>query len=270
MSFDDSLNYEVILPNPKTLGIIVPTLGDRPETLRKTLESVNALGEHFPTQKYILSPSFARISYEADWENISDSGKGLVTELSNALLRLARTHDLITWIGDDDILYPDALALAANKLLREEKAVAVFANCDYIDIGGQKIGKNRFGLLAAKLLPFGPNLLPQPGSIIRSSSFIQIGGLSKDFKLAFDYKMFLELKKIGPIIYENKTTAAFRWHAESLSVTNRRLSSVESERARIESRGYRIPLVDSLTSWLQRVIGNIVRVIHKLKGRPSQ
>jgi hypothetical protein len=51
-------------------------------------------------------------------------------------------------------------------------------------------------------------------------------------KLAFDFDLFLSLSKQGKVTHLNETLASFRWHEDSLSVGQRKLSAKEASLVR--------------------------------------
>ncbi len=156
----------------------------------------------------------------------------LAETLNTAFRAFPPSVKYIGWLGDDDLLHPDAVKVAVKELDSNPDAVLVFGGCNYIDPHGKKIGTNKSGLWAAKTLSFGPDLIPQPGTLWRRHAFEKIGGLSSEFDLAFDYDLFLNLKSEGSLVYLPRTLASFRWHPDSLSVKNRWKSVLEASRVR--------------------------------------
>jgi hypothetical protein len=78
----------------------------------------------------------------------------------------------------------------------------------------------------------GPQLIPQPGSLFRRSSFEQVGGLDESLKWAFDLDLFLKLRKVGKFGFLKEPLAEFRWHEGSLSVGSRQGSVDEASKVR--------------------------------------
>jgi hypothetical protein len=117
---------------------------------------------------------------------------------------------------------------------QDEAASAVFGQCHYIDPSGVRILTNASGKWAVPLISFGPDLIPQPGSLMRRSAFDAFGGLRTDLGWAFDVDLFINLKKQGKIRYLKEPLASFRWHPESLSVGQRDGSVREASQVRVE------------------------------------
>jgi hypothetical protein len=114
------------------------------------------------------------------------------------------------------------------------RSSVVYGRCDYVDESGTILWTNRSGSWAAPLLRVGPDLIPQPGSLFRRSAFIATGGLRTDLGWAFDLDIFLRLAQHGKLSYVRRTLAAFRWHADSLSVGQRDNSVREASQVRRE------------------------------------
>ena len=166
-----------------------------------------------------------------------DEGPGLAHKLHQLLLQTSSDCEYLAWLGDDDLLTAGSLAACIAELEAKPKAVMAYGGCDYIDAKGEVMFTNPASPMAAKILTFGPQLIPQPGSVMRRSSYVEAGGLSNDFGLAFDFDLFLKLKKLGPIVYVSKTLAQFRWHPDSLSVKRRMRSALEASRVRRKHYG---------------------------------
>jgi GT2 family glycosyltransferase len=164
---------------------------------------------------------------------VADAGHGLAAAINQGLKNQPEQIKYSSWLGDDDFLEPGSI----NKILRQFEASpdcsAVYGMCNYVDANGDLLFLQRVGRLASKILPLGPDLVPQPGSVIRKSSLERIGYLDEQFGLAFDYDMFLKLRKVGRIRFVNSPLANFTWHGDSLSVRERKQSVDEARLARI-------------------------------------
>ncbi len=141
-------------------------------------------------------------------------------------------HDFVTWLGDDDLLARDSLLHVIGALDARPEAVAAYGYCEYIDDRGQTLWTSRAGPLATKILRWGPDLVPQPGSLIRSHAWFLVGGLDECYRFAFDLDLLLKLQKIGKLVSVQKVVSSFRWHSGSLTVSDRRTNLLESERAK--------------------------------------
>jgi GT2 family glycosyltransferase len=216
------------------VGIVVPTLGERPDYLEECLRSIRAAGEaHIllvapaslntrPLQSSGLIDSFA-----------IDDGGGLPSAINQGIQLLPTSIEYVNWLGDDDLLTPDSLMNCVKVLDSGEDVVMAFGACEYIDAAGRVVWNNNSGQWTVPLLRFGPDLIPQPGALFRRSVFTNLGGLKTNLGWAFDCDLFIRLAKLGKLRYIKQTLARFRWHPESLSVEHRKRSVAEASQVRV-------------------------------------
>ena len=224
------------------VGIVVPTLGERPDYLKQCLRSIRAAGEaHILVVAPALLDSTALTSEGLIDALIVEKGGGLASAINQGLQSLPSSVEYVNWLGDDDLLTPGSIDTTTEILDSDHQAVMAFGACDYIDGEGNTVWQNRSGAWAVPLLRFGPDLIPQPGALFRRSAFEAAGGLNTNFGWAFDFDLFIGLSKLGKLKYINQTLAKFRWHPESLSVEHRRQSVAEASKVR----------VSHLTTWLR-------------------
>jgi len=141
-------------------------------------------------------------------------------------------YEFVNWLNDDDLLEPGSLAATTTLLDSSPKAVVAYGACRYINEVGRELFINRAGPWASRILSWGPDLIPQPGMLVRASAWQQVGGLDPNYRLAFDLDLLLKLKKLGQLADTGTVVSSFRWHADSLTVDDRRLNIAESERAK--------------------------------------
>jgi hypothetical protein len=216
-------------------AVVVPTLGQRPDYLLQSLSSIRAAGT---SHICIVAPSSADLSVIESAglvdTRVDDPKTGLPAAINCGFNSLTSNIKFITWLGDDDLLEPASLTKTSVLLRTDKTASAVFGQCHYIDPTGLRILTNSSGKWAVPLISFGPDLIPQPGSLMRRSAFDAFGGLRTDLGWAFDVDLFINLKKQGKVRYLNEPLASFRWHPESLSVGQRDGSVREASQVRVE------------------------------------
>jgi hypothetical protein len=219
----------------KRIGVVVPTLFSRGDYLRHSLEAIQKAGDAYVI---LMGPNVETNSKDYKGlfdQRIEEPKTGTLSEkLSLALSSFPDNIDLITWIGDDDLLAPGSLEFLEKQFKDDENLYLTYGACDYIDSNGNKIGQNISGPWAIALAKIGPFLAPQPGSLFSRHVFEAIGGLDSNLKLAFDFDLFMGLHKHGKAKYINKTLASFRWHEGSLSVGQRKTSVKEASIVRIK------------------------------------
>jgi glycosyltransferase involved in cell wall biosynthesis len=216
------------------VGIVIPTLGTRVEYLSQAVESIR---QATSSGVYILMvvPSDALIPKNIEVDAVvTDPGQGLAAAINHGIESLPQSVEYVNWLGDDDLLEPGAIDIAAMAL---DGSVApfVFGGCRYIDSQGRLLFVNRSGRWAVHLMRFGPQLLPQPGAMFRRDAYIASGGLDTHYKWAFDLDMFIKLSQMARPVFIPRTLASFRWHDDSLSVGGRRGSVNEASSIR---KGY--------------------------------
>lgn len=212
--------------------VILPTLGDRLKYLRLTLESIAGQREDIDLTLVVIAPADAHGARELAVEFgaiVADDPREGISAATNRGLAARTTERYYAWVGDDDLFRPGGLALLRERLERDPEAVLAFGGCDYIDPAGRTIGTSNAGALATLLLPWGPDLIPHPATMIRLDALETIGGFDSTLSYAMDLDAFLSLRAHGRFVWTRRAVSAFRWHPDSLTVANRLASSIEAE-----------------------------------------
>lgn len=216
------------------VGIVVPTLGVRPDLLYVCLSSLRRAGVDF-----ILIVAPIEIDLKAFFELglvdrvVPDAKRGLAAAINAGIEALPVDVSVVGWLGDDDYLLTSSCKQFVEALTNNSSAVMAYGSCRYVDIQGRQIWQNRSGQFASKILLFGPCLIPQPGSLVKRTAFESVGGLNEDLGWAFDLDLFIKLSKIGTLQFIKQEVAAFRWHTGSLTVSFRRKSVIEASSVRL-------------------------------------
>jgi len=252
-------------------GIVIPTLGTRIDYLMACIESIRNAGY---TYICVVSPNhqLGKNLLDAGFveQFVFQSGTGIANAINVAFNDLPDHIQFQSWLGDDDLLEIDSMEIARQCLISNPLASSVYGKCRYVNTEGDEIGVNKAGSLASRILRFGPCLIPQPGSLIRRTSFKRIGGLDESYECAFDLDMFLKLQSIGPIKYVNQIMASFRWHPNSKSVQQRSKSVSEASEIRVShlptSLKNLAPLWEKPICFLTIKSGNVVNFASKQKA----
>lgn len=221
----------------KKVSVLIPTIYSRPDYLRLALDSVISQTGNFELRIFLGCPANKAEAIAAEMGEgfqvlVEPTEGGLAFKLDKLLQEAGKGSDFLTWLGDDDLLLPSSLEIAVNELESDSQLSLVYGGCDYMDSQGNIIFTNHSGPIAGKILRFGPQLIPQPGSLFRTEDFIKSGGLDETLDLAFDFDLFLKLSKLGKVKYLGITVARFRWHPDSLSVKKRMRSALEASKVR--------------------------------------
>jgi GT2 family glycosyltransferase len=219
-------------PLTQKTAIIVPTLGKRPEYLEACIHSILSAGDSLIV---IVSP--AEITYSSFVKSkvnmfVIDPTDGLAAAINYASSKLPPEIEYFNWLGDDDLLVENSIALCVDVLEKNTHIAGVYGQCEYIDQDSNKFGANLSGQWASNILRFGPDLIPQPGALFRLEAFKAVGGLDTRYKLAFDFDLLIKLKSRGELHYLPQLLGRFRWHSDSLSVGTRWASVIEASHVR--------------------------------------
>jgi hypothetical protein len=255
MKENDSSSLGFSTKLSKKIGIVVPTIGQRPDYLPLALESLRKSGDVFVllvgNREFEPSPFFKSGLID---DFMVEKDPNLASKINLGLRSLPESVTYINWLGDDDLLMPDAMQVAFQALESDPEIGLVYGACQYIDSAGNDLWLQNSGAWAAKLLRFGPQLIPQPGALYRRDAFEKVGGLDATYGLAFDFKLFLELSKISKTKYLGQTLSKFRWHKDSLSVSKRRQSVSEASKIRVSSLSRKLRWLSPIWEWPIREI----------------
>ena len=243
---------------------VVPTLGQRPDYLVEALDSLQRQ-DHPGLTVVVVAPADAEhVRAETDRRGLAlvvQQGSGLSGALNEGFRAHGERHEFWAWLGDDDTLTTGSVALTADFLRRHPDTSMVYGRCAYVDEAGRLLHVVRPGPLAARLMRWGPNLVPQPGSLARATAVRKAGLLDETLRYAMDLDLFLRLQDVGPVRYLPNTLATFRWHAASTTVADSAASETEARAVRARTwTGRRSggPLLEPFA----RVAG---RVLHRVQ-----
>lgn len=217
--------------------IVVPTLGRRLDLLERAVKSVLAIEG---TTCCVVGPkiSTADLGLESDRIVLVDSKGSLVQAIQEGFA-LAGDEGYISWIGDDDYLlegFSEALKEAASF-----NSELVFGVCEVTSDTGVLIRRSNPEKATALRMLLTSNPVAQPGAFFTKSLFNSVGGIDKQYRLAFDQDMFTRMLLSHPRVLRTCITVArYTEHASTLSSTNRFGSALEG--AMIRLRNNRLPI----------------------------
>ena len=213
--------------------MIVPTLGQRTALLEQCLSSIAE--QSTPASIVIVAPSDRQavkdLAARFGATLVPDPGS-LAGAINAGVAHSGSSHEFVNWSGDDDLLEPGSLEATVKALDANPGHVLAYGACRYIDADGKELWISRAGKWAPRILKWGPDLIPQPGMLVRRTAWEQVGGLDESFKFAFDLDLLLKLQVVGGFTDVGQVVSSFRWHGDSLTVGDRSTSLAESERAR--------------------------------------
>lgn len=211
--------------------IVIPTLGERLDTLRRTLSSIkDQTGVLVDTVlvSTAQTPALAEIAAAHNARVIVHPGK-ISAAVNAGFSEALPAHRYVGWLGDDDMLRPGALATASALLDSNASAVVAYGACDYVDSGGNLLFTRRPPFAAPFLLQFVPGLIKQEACLFRRSALAEVGGLDEALKYTMDLDLLLKLRRVGGFVKTDQVLAAFCWHAGSITIANREASLDEAQ-----------------------------------------
>lgn len=210
--------------------IVVPTLGTRMDFLARTLVSIR--DQSVAADIVVVTPegrSEARaLALEHGARLIDDPGS-LPSAINIGVSSAQEHHRFVNWIGDDDLLAPGSLHVTVAALHANPRVVVAYGSCSYIDDKGRALWTSSAGRWATRILPWGPDLIPQPGMLMRRDAWQAVGGVDESLRFAFDLDLLLKLRSQGDFLDVGRIVSSFRWHPDSLTVSDRTASLDESE-----------------------------------------
>lgn len=263
---------------PSEVLVVLPTLGDRLDSLEEALESVDRQRAGVELRLVVVVPSRAAeavsLARRYGAVIVEDPARGLAGAM-NAGLAARESEEFYVGLGDDDLLRDGGVVRLIQRYREVPGATAAYGACDYIDGRSRVIGTNRAGNLAARILSWGPNLVPHPGALISLDALHSIGGFAEDLPFSMDLDAFLKLKKLGKLVSVNETVSAFRWHADSITVSGRKKSAREARNVKHSHMSRYARPVSLLwllpVEWATVFAGNVVaRRARNLAGRSAE
>jgi len=208
--------------------VAVPTLGERPSFLRETLKSIRTQEAMADIVIVGPVPRIEDVAGEFSAQVVPDPGS-LPAAINAGLSKAQPHHTFVTWLNDDDLLTTGSLQRTTTSLSEQSTSVLAYGACEYIDENDQLLWISKAGKWAERILTWGPDLIPQPGMLVRRWAWDAVGGVDESLRFAFDLDLLLRLRKQGSFVDVGSVVSRFRWHATSLTVGDRTTSLNESE-----------------------------------------
>ena len=213
--------------------IIVATLGER-ISLKQTLKSITSQNIADLEVKIVIPKGKAdylkQIATEVNLKNyelIVDEGRGLSAAINQGF-SAEGDFDFFGWINDDDELTTNSLSRSIKFLISNINKSAVIGNLGYLSSKSNKIITNKVSKINLIVSKIGPNVIPQPGSLIRKSAFRNQPLLNENYKYAMDLDMWLRILANGQIGIIKECQALMNWHSDSITISNRKKASIEA------------------------------------------
>jgi glycosyltransferase involved in cell wall biosynthesis len=217
--------------------IVVATLGER-ISLKQTLKSITSQNITdlevkivVPKGKADYLNQIATEAYLKNYQLIEDEGRGLSAAINQGF-SAAGDFEFFGWINDDDELTINSLNRSIKFLISNINKSAVIGNIGYLSSKSNKIITNKVSKINLIVSKIGPNVIPQPGSLIRKSAFSDHPLLNENYKYAMDLDMWLRILANGQIGIIKESQALMNWHSDSITISNRKKASIEAYQIR--------------------------------------
>jgi glycosyltransferase involved in cell wall biosynthesis len=247
--------------------IIVATLGER-NTLKQTLKSITTQNITDLEVKIVIPKDKAdylnQIATEVNLKNyqlIVDEGKGLSAAINQGF-SAEGDFEFFGWINDDDELTKNSLGRSINFLISNSNKNAVIGNLGYLSSKSNKIITNKVSKINLFISKIGPNIIPQPGSLIRKSAISNQQLLNVNHKYAMDLDLWLRILKNGQIGIIKESQALMNWHSDSITISNRKKASIEAFQIRYRNTQNRVIKILVVIFYIPtRILANLISKI---------
>lgn len=241
--------------------VVVPTVFKNEGWLRLSLDSIRL--QSTPAHIRIVgphNPKLRELAAEYDAEYLVETGKSLSEALNQGFADLPDHFAYISWLGDDDLLAPGALAATRTALQTNSSAPFAFGRVRYIEPDGKSKWLIRPGAWAVPYARFGHNFIAQQGGLIRRTQFDRVGGIDNSLKNSMDQDLFLKLSQQGRPAYLPRELGAWRIQPQSISSTKGPLD--ESKQVMRRYRPTLPKLADILISFLVKCSDRVMLSVH--------
>ena len=211
------------MTNRPLISIITPSF-NQARFIETTIRSV--LDQDYPALEYIIVDGGSRdgsveiIQRYADrlawWVSEHDKGQ---TDAINKGFSQAK-GEILAWLNSDDTYEPGTLSAVADFFTQHPETGLVYANTNFINENGRKIGRFPAAQTDYPRLRQGYVHIPQQAAFFRADQWRQVGPLDPDFYFAMDYDLWVRLAKLArPVYLPRQTWANFRLHTSGKTIT---------------------------------------------------
>jgi len=196
------------------ISVIVRTK-DRPALLREAVDSVRATG--YPAELVVVNDGGGTVSVEGATLIHHDAPRGRA-EAANAGVRAA-SNAYIAFLDDDDLYYPEHLAVLANAAQSSDKPPYTDAVSAFVSGGETRSRMRIFSTEFDRDLLLIDNYIPLPTLLLRRDAFLDLGGFDPAFELFEDWDFLIRLAQRGAFARVRRVTCEIRHIEGAGSIT---------------------------------------------------
>jgi glycosyltransferase involved in cell wall biosynthesis len=182
--------------------LVIPTLGRRQDELTEALKTLSR-SDYICELIFVAPENQIRTIKEIVSINCPNFKVLYVIENKNSSLPQAINQGLAeirtgywNWVGDDDRVILNEIDPIISNLSRNDRFVLGVGSCKYFSSKSKKEILNKTTKLAASIIFWGPNLIPQPSIVFRPKVVRQLGGVNPKYQLAFDQDLILNVLEV--------------------------------------------------------------------------
>jgi len=142
------------------------------------------------------------------WESQPNAGQAAAMNRGWAMTR----GEILSWIGADDLLLPDAVSTSVRALQAHPEVVLSYCDFNQIDPDGRVIRRVATRDYSYREMLTRVICLPGPGAFFRRSAWQATGPWDVSLKVMLDYDYWLRLGLCGPFMRIPRVLAHYRMH----------------------------------------------------------